>query len=429
MSEWIKGSHALPPTALAGIDLNSGYMPVRRVFFYDGQPDTDRLKASLASALGQWPDFAGTIAHNSDALCLLRKDTGVRFTIEQCDDVMPPFGIDHPLGLPCPWVDEDIGKEAGDGEPVFTVKVTAYRDKRWILGTCNSHALCDGSGYWQFMQSWRDAFHNKPLSTIDSNFIRYGADFAHPPVTTVPNHLQVPAVSLFKQQMANAQHYRSAQMLLPQTALEEIKQRVNATLSPEWVSTQDIVMAMSWQCLARIAASQGAEDEQDFPLANVINIRPHLKLEHYVGNMAYSVSSHATINKITGPSLAELAHIIRRDAQDVATNDMRMHLDFMQGRLQQGHYTTSGYLTGFSLRIAEACVHGRGVMVNNWSKFPAYAMDFSGRPLWFDLATVIPMHFVMAMPSPDGVVLRFFLPDTQLHEAMAQLRTSLENIT
>jgi hypothetical protein len=162
MSEWIKGSHALPPTALAGIDLNSGYMPVRRVFFYDGQPDTDRLKASLASALGQWPDFAGTIAHNSDALCLLRKDTGVRFTIEQCDDVMPPFGIDHPLGLPCPWVDEDIGKEAGDGEPVFTVKVTAYRDKRWILGTCNSHALCDGSGYWQFMQSWRDAFHNKP---------------------------------------------------------------------------------------------------------------------------------------------------------------------------------------------------------------------------------------------------------------------------
>lgn len=429
MSEWIKGKRTLPPAALAGIDLNSGYMPVRRVFFYAGQPDTERLKASLANALTRWPDIAGTIAYHSDALCLLRNDTGVRFTVEQIDNDIPAFGIDHPLGLPCPWVDEAIGKQAGDGEPVFTVKVTVYRDKHWTLGTCNSHALCDGGGYWQFMQSWRAAFYNEPVSNIDSDFMRYGANATITPDDTTPAHLQVPAVSLFKQQMANTHHYRSAQILMPHAALEAIKNHVNLALSPEWVSTQDVVMAISWQCLARLALAQGNNANQDFPLANVINIRPHLKLEHYVGNMAYSVSSHATINEITESSLAELAHKIRRDALAASTQAMRAHLDFMQAELQQGHYNANGYLTGFSLRIAETCVYGHGVMVNNWSKFPAYAMDFSGRPLWFDLATIIPMHFVMAMPSPDGIVLRLFLPDAQLQQALAQLHNSLENIT
>jgi hypothetical protein len=68
-------------------------------------------------------------------------------------------------------------------------------------------------------------------------------------------------------------------------------------------------------------------------------------------------------------------------------------------------------------------------MVNNWSSFPAYAMDFSGPPLWFDLATLIPMHFVMTMPSPDGVVLRLFLPEKQLHETLSQLHSIMENNT
>jgi hypothetical protein len=427
MSEWIKAGRTLPPTPLAGIDLNSGYMPVRRVFFYSGKPDIEKLQTSLVSALTQWPDFSATVASYDGLLCLLRNDTGVRFTIEKSDEPLPSFGIDHPLGLPCQWVDDAIGKQAGDSEPVFTVKLTVYAEKHWILGTCNSHALCDGSGYWQFMQSWRDAFHNKPSSAIDSEFMRYGAGTTDFSIDEVPAHLQVPAVSLFKQQMTNAQHYRSAQILLPQLSLERIKNRINTSLSPEWVSTQDVVMAISWQCLAQLALSQGATLDQDFPLANVINIRPHLKLEHYVGNMAYSVSSHATIQEITTSSLAQLAQKIRQDSLHVSIQDMRTHLDFMQEKLQQGHYNAGGYLTGFSLRIAEACVHGRGVMVNNWSKFPAYAMDFSGTPLWFDLATVIPMHFVMAMPSPGGIVLRLFLPDKQLSETLKQMQSTLQD--
>lgn len=430
-THWIKSGRTLPPTPLSGMDLNSGYMPVRRVFYFSGAPDIAKLQSSLATALAQWPDFSATIAMSNETLCLLRNDTGVRFTIEMCDQVMPAFGIDAPLGLPDTFCDAAINQTTGDHGPVFTVKIMCFGNHHWTLGTCNSHALCDGGGYWQFMQSWRDAFHDQTLPVNDSPFMRYNSNAS---AITVPAHLHIPAVPLFKQQMANAQHYRSAQMLLPQTSLEVIKNRINAALTPDWVSTQDVVMAMSWQCLARIALAQGMEEDQDFPLANVINIRPHLKLEHYVGNMAYSVSSHATLTDITDLSLAKLAQKIRQDAQQVSEQDMRAHLDFMQEELQQGHYNAGGYLTGFSLRIAEACVYGRGVMVNNWSKFPAYAMDFSGAPQWFDLVTSIPMHFVMAMPSPDGIVLRLFLPATQLHEALSQLHhaltaPSIENAT
>ncbi|HSC75436.1 MAG TPA: acyltransferase [Pseudomonadales bacterium] len=428
---WIKGGRTLPPTPLSGIDLNSGYMPVRRVFYFSGVPDIAKLQASLVIALTQWPDFSATIAMSNEKLCLLRNDTGVRFTVEKRDEAIPAFGIHEPLGLPDIFCDAAIGQTTGDCGPVFTVKIICFSDNHWTLGTCNSHALCDGSGYWQFMQSWRDAFHDQPFTAIASQFMRYGAgnsDISHS-AAAVPAHLHIPAVPLFKQQMLNAQSYRSAQMLLPQASLEKIKTCINTTLAPDWVSTQDVVMAMSWQCLARIALAQGAAGDQDFPLANVINIRSQLKLEHYVGNMVYSVSSHATLADICESPLEKLAQKIRRDARHASAQNMRAHLDFMQKELQQGHYNAGGYLTGFSLRIAEACVYGRGVMINNWSRFPAYAMDFSGTPLWFDLATSIPMHFVMAMPSPDGIVLRLFLPATQLIDAMTQLDHVLKKST
>ncbi len=424
---WIHANRTLPPTPLAGIDLNSGYMPVRRVFYFSGVPDIEKLQSSLAIVLAQWPDFSATIALHHEQLCLMRNDSGVRFTLETRAEPVPAFGLQQPLGLPNNFCDDAISQSTSDGGPVFTIKITTFNDQHWILGTCNSHALCDGSGYWQFMQSWRDAFHDKPLAAIDSDFMRYGANTSVSTEHAVPAHLHVPAVPLFKQQMANAQHYCSAQILLPHAQLASIKSSINTTLMPDWVSTQDVVMAMSWQCLARIALAQGMESDQDFPLANVINIRPHLKLEHYVGNMAYSVSSHASLQSIIDSPLTTLAQKIRHDALAVQAEDTRAHLDFMQAKLQQGHYTANGYLSGFSLRMAEACVNGRGVMVNNWSKFPAYRMDFSGAPLWFDLATVIPMHFVMAMPSPDGVVLRLFLPDTQIHAALTHIRATLES--
>jgi hypothetical protein len=271
------------------------------------------------------------------------------------------------------------------------------------------------------MQSWRDAFHGIALPVIQNDFMRYRAQPCDKPVA-VPSHMTIPPVSLFKQQIANASVYRTQQLLLPQQKIEKLKSVINAELSPNWVSSQDVLMALVWKSLAAVSLKHCADGEQDFPLANVINIRSHLGLKNYTGNMAYSVSSHATLAHIAESSLAQLAYRLRQDIQQVSDENIHEHLHFMQEQLEAGRYNAGGYFTGFSSAIAEACVHGRGVMINNWSKFPAYAMDFSGTPLWFDLATVIPMHFVMTMPSQDGVVVRLFLPDSCLSEVVSLLR-------
>jgi hypothetical protein len=405
----------LPPTPLAGTDLNSGYMPVRRVFYFAGQPDVNRLQKSLAAALVQWPDFSSTIVIHNGIPSLDRNDTGVRITVEKHDAPLPAFGINFPLGLPATFCDEAIGQVADDGGPVFTVKLSLYNDDHWVLGVCNSHALCDGSGFWQFMQSWRDAFHGITLPVIQNDFMRYRAQSCDKPVA-VPSHMTIPPVSLMKQQIANISVYRTQQLLLPQQKIEQLKSGINGELSPDWVSSQDVLMALVWKSLAVVSLKHCADGEQDFPLANVINIRSHLGLKNYTGNMAYSVSSHATLSHIAEASLAQLAYRLRQDIQQVSNENIYEHLHFMQEQLEAGRYNAGGYFTGFSSAIAEACVHGKGVMINNWSKFPAYAMDFSGAPLWFDLATVIPMHFVMTMPSPDGVVVRLFLPDSYISE-------------
>lgn len=412
---------SLLPTPLAGTDLNSGYMPVRRVFYFAGQPDVNRLQKSLAAALVQWPDFSSTIVIHNGIPSLDRNDTGVRITVEKYDAPLPAFGINFPLGLPATFCDEAIGQVANDGGPVFTVKLSLYNDDHWVLGVCNSHALCDGSGFWQFMQSWRDAFHGIALPVIQNDFMRYRAQPCDKPVA-VPSHMTIPPVSLFKQQIDNASVYRTQQLLLPQQKIEKLKSVINAELSPNWVSSQDVLMALVWKSLAAVSLKHCADGEQDFPLANVINIRSHLGLKNYTGNMAYSVSSHATLAHIAESSLAQLAYRLRQDIQQVSDENIHEHLHFMQVQLEAGRYNAGGYFTGFSSAIAEACVHGRGVMINNWSKFPAYAMDFSGTPLWFDLATVIPMHFVMTMPSQDGVVVRLFLPDSCLSEVVSLLR-------
>jgi hypothetical protein len=420
--QWIHANRTLPPTPLAGIDLNSGYMPVRRVFYFAGSPDVNRLQESLALALAQWPDFAGTISITDNKICLDRTDTGVRITIETLDTVCPAFGIDYPLGLPTPFCDDAIGQKTGDGLPVFTVKLSRYNDGHWVLGTCNSHALCDGSGYWQFMQSWRDAFHGLPMPSLDNECMRYIASTIA--IDNVPAHLQVPPVSLFKQQMANMQQYVNAQLMLTQSTLDQLKTTINNALSPNWVSTQDALMALLWQTLANTSLKNGASSSDVFPLGNVINIRSHLGLKNYVGNMVFSVSSDATLAEIAGATLPTLALRLRQDSQQSDVAALHAHLAFMQQQLDQGHYNTSGYFTGFSSSLAEACVHGKGIMINNWSKFPAYDMDFSGAPVWFDLATTIPMHFAMVMPSPDGAVLRLFLPQNWMEDVLAVLESA-----
>jgi hypothetical protein len=410
----IHGHCTLPVTPLAGIDLNSGFMPVRRVFYYVGTPDITRLQESLALALAQWPDFSGSLVLHNGMASLDRNDVGVPFTVEAHATSVPLFGIDHPLGLPCTFCDDGIGKTFGDGGPVFTVKLSVYNDNHWVLGTCNSHALCDGSGYWQFMQSWRDAYHGVVLQKDSSESLRIAAKTPATNADTLPANLCMPPVKLQEQQVANLAAYRTKQRYVPEATLVQLKNSINASLAPHWVSTQDVMMAWIWQSLAKIAVRHGVSIQQFFPLANVINVRARLGLKQYTGNMVYSVISSATLATIVDTPLALLAQQLRNDSEQVSNHDINHFLAFMQEQLAAGNYNNDGYFTQFSSHIAEDCVNGTGVMVNNWSKFPAYQMDFSGAPLWFDLATVIPMHFAMVMPAVDGVVLRLFLPETQL---------------
>ena len=416
----------LAPTPLAGIDLNSGYMPVRRVFYFAGQPDIPRLQTGLSNALQQWPDFAGTIAIVDNTLSIDRNDTGVRITVETKNEPTSAFGIDYPLSLPNSFCDELIVQKTGDGAPVFSVKITCYNDNHWILGTCNSHALCDGSGYWQFMQSWIDAFHGHTLPALQSDFMRHTGCAKNYESTSTPPQLTIPATPLLQQQMNNLGTYRTAQIHITQQQLGVLKNRVNTALSPQWVSTMDALMAALWQCLAQLSLSHGESPTQEFPCANVVNVRSRLQLQDYTGNMAFSIISYACLGDIADAPLAQLARQLRQDSQTLPDANIHQFLDFLQQTLAQGHYNLGGYLTGFSAKIAEACVEGCGIMINNWSKFPAYKMDFSGTPLWFDLATVIPMHFAMVMPAKNGIVLRLFLPDNLLAETISLLQKNLQ---
>lgn len=422
MREWIKGGRTLPPTPLAGIDLNSGFMPVRRVFYFAGQPDIKKLQDSLAIALGQWPDFSATVVLQDGMLSLDRNDTGVPFTVEKMDQSVPPYGVDYPLGLPCAFCDEGTGQKIDDGGSVFTVRISAYNDNHWILGTCNSHALCDGSGYWQFMQNWRDAFHGVPLQAIDSDFMRHVKPLADGQPVTVPQNLKVPMTPLVQQQMENLAVYKTAQVFFPAASIEKLKDKVNTALAPDWVSSQDVLMALVWQTLARVSSARYADHDQDFPMANVINIRSRIGLKNYVGNMVYSVVSRATLCSIVNTPLEKIAAELRKDSRELVDTSLVEYLHFMQSQMETGQYTAGGYFRNFSSRIAEDCVRGGGIMINNWSKFPAYAMDFSGKPLWFDLATVIPMHFAMMMPALDGIVIRLFLPEEDLRAAITLLK-------
>ena len=294
------------------------------------------------------------------------------------------------------------------------MKLSVYNDNQWVLGTCNSHALCDGNGYWQFMQSWRDAYHGIASQKDSSETQRFVATTQAASANTLPAYLCMPPVKLLDKQMTNVAVYRTHQRHISEATLVQLKNSVNALLAPYWVSTQDVMMAWIWQSLAKIAVRHGVAIQQVFPLANVINVRARLGLKHYTGNMVYSVVSSATLATIVDTPLALLAQQLRNDSEQTSTTDINHFLAFMQEQLAAGNYNTGGYFSQFSSQIAEECVNGAGVMVNNWSKFPAYQMDFSGVPLWFDLATVIPMHFAMVMPAVDGVVLRLFLPESQL---------------
>lgn len=121
-------------------------------WFYGKPLDAATIKATIASAVEVMPALAGRRTKKGIVL----SNEGVRLTVRE----------QHP-GSALDWVGPEIHEEnaavrdfadspsscAGGKQPLFTVRITNFRDGTSALGIASPHSLMDGKGYMQVVSA------------------------------------------------------------------------------------------------------------------------------------------------------------------------------------------------------------------------------------------------------------------------------------
>ncbi|KAK6347350.1 hypothetical protein TWF696_007418 [Orbilia brochopaga] len=242
------------------------------------------------------------------------------------------------------------------------------------------HAAMDGIGQGQLMHLLNKACRNEPFTPeelatgnaprrdiiplLDDSYTP-GAELNHqlfaPPATPppLPNQpLQPPPQKLW------------ANFIFSGAALTELKATTAASLASGYISTDDAITALVWQCVTR--ARLHLDPDASVTLARAVSVREFLNIPPtypgVVNNMTYH---HSTASLLTDPTSMPLGAI--------ATN-LRAELDPKTSSLSYMTRAMATYLhraaDKTTINITARLDLAKDIMLSSWAKLPCYEFDF-----------------------------------------------------
>ena len=241
------------------------------------------LISSLADVLEHFPLLAGTIKPDeSGSLHVYSENVGADFIYELKNEPFPgahvpgldPRGLE--IGLPVP------------GDPLIAIKFTAVSKPVLIASlrnptdhapqfTCGTYVLCiathhvvgDLTSTMDFAYAYARRFANKPyLSTVPKRWSREPLsyfDTPSAPVSSLPLMTTIPGITILPPDQPPAfplpEPTDLVQIYTTTQKLTQIKNAINSSASNPGVSTFQVLSALLWQAVVRVALSHLPEDE------------------------------------------------------------------------------------------------------------------------------------------------------------------------
>ena len=399
-----------PPLRLSVCDLEPGAVTVRRAAAFPYRIDPERLLTSLQSCMQELPLLCGRLRDTAGGWReVVQSDAGLRYTLVDDDRPMPSYGYAHTMKPDLGRLTEPLSlRQVGHDRPIVGVCVTCFRDGT-VIGLSNAHALMDGRGAWRLLERWSQHYRGCPdadLPTYDRTPLVVDAA-ADPSSPAEPPLTRLGLARFIAQSLLAARTRATALLHLPAALLAARKAELVASLPDgEWLSTQDIVMGHLVQALA------AATDQPYLEIGAIYDLRrvPELGLAPgYIGNAATARALREPAAELARTPL-HLAGALRRLAATVTAARARADL-----RARQAHFTPATalrHMPGFIRRQ-----YSDGLLLNNYSQFPIYRVDFgAGPPAWGDYPRLPLGRVITVCPDPrgDGVAVHLTRPRAEL---------------
>ncbi len=335
----INGGVKAPAIKLSAIDVSLATIPTTRAVAFQGRLDFKKLKSSLKQTLKQFPLLSGRLRKRGNGDFFIDcNDRGMLLEYEDRLVSMKNYGHDAPLmpdikKLSCSALRAPVNKD----RPVAGIKVTHFIDGTVVVLT-HVHMVMDGSSAWLFLNAWasvtRGELFSKNLS-FDRSPLVLSEEVVEKPKNNHFLHIEKTSTlrtAIFIVKIVSA-IFKSKQLVfhLSGRAISDKKQSIMKSLpSGEWVSSQDVAMAMIVEWMAEAAKNKALRATTVYNLrgvegmnidrgyiANAIETRAFDLPRHGEANVATKVaralrSLTATLNERRVKSdLAYLQHFIR----------------------------------------------------------------------------------------------------------------------
>ena len=330
-----------------------------------------------------------------------------------------------------PFVPEKKGMDPDTGsaeQPLMKVKIVGFPAGGTSVGILVQHGAVDAESAIQFMIQWGRVHrglgfdpvpeHDRAdfLDALDHGDVAFG-DAAAPPARSLLHSVPAgtppsppPFAQHMKAIMGDPKMARAAVVPFTKETCARWKASATAGLSGgQFVSTNDIVTARTWQALCAVRCEQLGipKDSQDVvtTCARAWNFRlrtsPPLGAQ-YFGNATGGVHTQMKVGALLSMSPAEVALALRSTLQAGSSQDVAAEGKWIKARLAEGATA--------KMRWDE---NAMSFVVSSWN-FPWESVRFTGEaaPVCYDHGALVPVVAVLVpRAQQDGLNVYVSGPD------------------
>jgi shikimate O-hydroxycinnamoyltransferase len=407
-SELLTGGVTGASVPLTGVDILTTTTSVRRLIAFDHVLDGGELRAGLKRSLQDFPVLTGRLTQGPDRKPQIAlTDRGLLFEVVDLREDMPAFGKTCLMKSRAKQFSVKLSVHPTNRDrPIAGIRVTRFKDGT-VIGFSSVHALCDGTSAWMLMNSWSE-YVRRGESAIQpdldrSSLIDLGAESDGRSPDPESGFARLGGWGRVKLYGNFAISYLGTQSVvyhIPEDYLKQKKEEVMPQLREgEWVSIRDVAAALIVESLNQILPGSSGEVTTFYNIRGVEGVPVK---DSYFGNAVVGRTWRETRD---AEGLARIAANLRRRQNAITRDGVLGDLAFLERERQKGR-------AGSLVQSSVLASFRHGILINNYSRFPIYSVDFGkGAPVWADYPALPMQQLAIINPHPrgDGVVVHLCL--------------------